>query len=1583
MARFAIEVSLSILLITSALAQAPQPGVQPFSTQIGGPVSSIDLASGAVTLNIPVRSKTGKFPVSYSLRGSSGVTLDPNGNWTTLQYALDLEMGKSSTQLPFLNGVADGFLGNTITYSATTYMCVNLYGNLYNNFAVVDPSGASHAFPAFIGDELYVGPNGCGPVGPETLTATDGSGFTLVAAGGTTLSLTLYDKSGNHTSDFVSITDPDGTRAYWSGSSLYDTLGTVFLTATKNGGPSSDTYVYKDAGGSNQTFTVAYTAYTVQSNFACPNNIPYDYKATGQYLPTTITTPTGATYTITYETTPGHSPNVTGRVTKITLPSGGYESFGYSGGYNGINCTTYVVPTLTHTIADNNGNTGTWTYVNNNTGGNNFTVTETDPANNQTVYSFAGEYQTQAVYYQGTSTVLKTVTTCYNGTAFASCAAPSTGPVLPITETDVYTSLGTSPTNRVQTLYDATYGNVTSISRYDWGASSPTTQVFNVYGKSYSSPTACTSYASGVYINDTPCYTHTENSSGVDLAKTQIQRNGAGHPTTIKNWVGGTSWLTSSAAYNVNGTLASITEPNTAVTSFSNFACNGMLPQTTTLPTVNVAMSTSATYDCNGGVKLTDVDANNQTTTYSYTANGADPLYRIKSITHPDGGVISFSYSTGSSLPWTTSVSTNIAAGQPTITTTATLDGLARTISTQSTNPNASGGYAYTATQFNNLGQVSFQYNPYFANTDQTYGHTKFTYDALGRVTQIANPDNTYKTYTYQKRATGFTDESGLSVWSQVDGLGRLLYVCYGIGSGIQANQQSPAPCAQYAGGTDMSGSGFLMTYMYDALGNLTSTNDSGTQTRLFVYDGLSRLIAERDPEITNIACGGGVYAKCYAYDSNTPGDLWQRTAPLENQGAAGNTVTTTYYYDLLHRLTEINYNDLTTAPVVYNYDETSLWGQNLQNTKGRMTSSSSLTSEWNDDVIYGYDPMGRVNLYGQCTAIGCQGSTPIRFISSYQYDYIGHITPTSGWNNIVGNMTMTPTYNSIGQLTELTTNCLAWNGTSCTSSGTLMTGANYNALGRRVLDTLGVGSGLSETWNYDVDRRGTSYSAGSNYNWSLTYNSNSTISASTDSWNGNWGYQYDNFNRLYCAWQGTPACTVNDTIAMWYSYDQYGNRWGQNLKAGTGFNVSHNFNGSNHITDSGFSYDVAGNLLNDTFHTYAYDAEGRLLTVDGGVNNGGETYNYNSRGLRNRIYLGLGSFFPYEALYNLDGSYETAVNVGTSTMVISNVYDGGRNLAQLGSTVYGTEVTWHLKDWLETTRLWINSGGTLMFSQKTFPWGEQTSSSQCLGGSGGDCGLTGLFQNGEDNTLEAPARQYALTIGSWLTPDPAGLAAVDPTNPQSWNRYAYVVNNPISMADPSGLSPQNGISANWLQACPNNMSGGIIDCAGATVHTSEGLTQLDMELGALGLNAGTGYTEWSYVRGLYTPPSGPGWVPAGGDYRGTGCMRNGDKVWCPPAGNIYPSNDVAANNTTIEPKPQPKPRPTSSWLSKYIAQVGCQLGASAAQAEPLTGSAVAYSVFAGTGYYKVAAAFLTTFSAQLLTIREQCVNMAWGPGYY
>src|SRR5579871_6378098 len=53
--------------------------------------------------------------------------------------------------------------------------------------------------------------------------------------------------------------------------------------------------------------------------------------------------------------------------------------------------------------------------------------------------------------------------------------------------------------------------------------------------------------------------------------------------------------------------------------------------------------------------------------------------------------------------------------------------------------------------------------------------------------------------------------------------------------------------------------------------------------------------------------------------------------------------------------------------------------------------------------------------------------------------------------------------------------------------------------------------------------------------------------------------------------------------------------------------------------------------------------------------------------------------------------------------------------------------------------------------------------------------------ETGLDHTL---FRQYSSNTGNWLSPDPAGLAAVDPSNPQSWNRYVYALNDSLNLID-------------------------------------------------------------------------------------------------------------------------------------------------------------------------------------------------------
>jgi RHS repeat-associated protein len=47
--------------------------------------------------------------------------------------------------------------------------------------------------------------------------------------------------------------------------------------------------------------------------------------------------------------------------------------------------------------------------------------------------------------------------------------------------------------------------------------------------------------------------------------------------------------------------------------------------------------------------------------------------------------------------------------------------------------------------------------------------------------------------------------------------------------------------------------------------------------------------------------------------------------------------------------------------------------------------------------------------------------------------------------------------------------------------------------------------------------------------------------------------------------------------------------------------------------------------------------------------------------------------------------------------------------------------------------------------------------------------------------------QRYYNQAGRFFSPDPGGLSTADPTDPGSWNRYAYVGGDPVSFRDPHG----------------------------------------------------------------------------------------------------------------------------------------------------------------------------------------------------
>jgi RHS repeat-associated protein len=202
---------------------------------------------------------------------------------------------------------------------------------------------------------------------------------------------------------------------------------------------------------------------------------------------------------------------------------------------------------------------------------------------------------------------------------------------------------------------------------------------------------------------------------------------------------------------------------------------------------------------------------------------------------------------------------------------------------------------------------------------------------------------------------------------------------------------------------------------------------------------------------------------------------------------------------------------------------------------------------------------------------------------------------------------------------------------------------------------------------------------------------------------------------------------------------------------------------------------------------------------------------------------------FGREAERGVNGAYtevmytpagKTAIMNGQTTTL--NAYfplPGGATLYGSCGTC-GTFYLWH-KDWLGSVRLASTFGNRTPYFDRAFaPFGEMYDNF----GSTTGLDFTGDTQDSFAGLLyDTPNRELHPGQGRWLSPDPSGLDAVDPSNPQSWNRYAYVRNNPLSLTDPTGLDfylkctssdnsgcvqvqidPNNANSNTWVQADSN-----------------------------------------------------------------------------------------------------------------------------------------------------------------------------------
>jgi RHS repeat-associated protein len=301
--------------------------------------------------------------------------------------------------------------------------------------------------------------------------------------------------------------------------------------------------------------------------------------------------------------------------------------------------------------------------------------------------------------------------------------------------------------------------------------------------------------------------------------------------------------------------------------------------------------------------------------------------------------------------------------------------------------------------------------------------------------------------------------------------------------------------------------------------------------------------------------------------------------------------------------------------------------------------------------------------------------------------------------------------------------------------------------------------SGSTLTGGFDV---GTAFVTLYSYNHTL--GADGRINSTTDSVMGGLNFGYDSLGRL------------SSSTGYTWDIDSVANRWHQ-----TGAQSDQEmFDSNNH--GSGANYDILGNVTYDGLsHHFTYDAENRIIAVDGGAT---ATYAYDTHGRRIQKVTAAGTF---EYVYDLAGNMVGEIGPSGSWTRAEN-FEGNLHIGTYTNSSGEINTYFSLSDWQETERVRTDWSGMAIESCQSQIYGDGLS---CTGQDPSPVHYMGYEHDFETGLDYANARYYNPRLGRFMTAD---LLDGSSGAPGTFNRYAFVGNDPVNHRDPSGMSPGNFI---------------------------------------------------------------------------------------------------------------------------------------------------------------------------------------------
>ncbi len=684
------------------------------------------------------------------------------------------------------------------------------------------------------------------------------------------------------------------------------------------------------------------------------------------------------------------------------------------------------------------------------------------------------------------------------------------------------------------------------------------------------------------------------------------------------------------------------------------------------------------------------------------------------------------------------------------------------------------GSFTTVQTKYDALGHVSSQSIPYVASQTSTPLWVNYSYDAQGRVTREERPvhrgdsaassgDTSVTNTAYYPLGKESVDSQGRIKRMTFDPIGRLTLSCeydeclvyqYDAFGSLTAVYQNGngyfQSTASYGYGLDAYRTQMVdadlgtWNYKPNSLGEVASYTDAKSVTINQTFDALSRPLTRY---VSGVSAGAG------ASTSTSEGMVtwtWGGSAANHEIG----------------KLKQIYQVGGTTESYYYNG-----YGQ-LQ--KRSILSDASSTY----DYVYSYNAAGSLDtLTYPDISFGSDSAGILQLKHGYQNGILQQVR-----DNISG--TVFWQANAVNALGEITNEQLG-NGVTTTRSFDAATGWLNN-----------IKSGQYSAF----DKQSESYLYDKIGNLIQRANDKQTVTES---------FCYDGVYRLVrSALSGDPTCQNNKNLEL--TYDQYGRITSRSDLANNtawSYDLNH-VHAVSHIGHSGFdySYDANGNMIISKGNPISWNAYNLPVYIasSGSISTISLFYDGNQQRWKSIFDHG---DHPTETTYYIGGLMEKVALAGQDKVTYRQYIYGGGGSAPVaviskdvrnsdsGVIPGNTQTNYFLFDQQGSVSSILNADGSTLVNESYTAYGDRrdpttwngSASSDDLSVSAGVTrqGYTWQTALGNMGLNHMNGRVQDAITGVFMSPDPY---ISEPGNPQNYNRYSYVYNNPMSHTDPSGF---------------------------------------------------------------------------------------------------------------------------------------------------------------------------------------------------